>query len=193
LGSHGPAFADHPPSWERLTDHEEHFRLETPHPVVQLEHLDQMEQSGAVVGDIDESLPLASLRDLDRLLEEFESGQTLDRDELARLGGDIARVLEHGETRSAIHSLLHALARGHRVHVTTTESDLTPAQAADRLGISRKLVNKMLDAGQLSFHRLPQSRHKRIPASEVLRVLQEREATRAGIDAIMDATAEAEY
>ena len=137
--------------------------------------------------------PLEALRDLDRLLDEFEAAERLDRADLARLRDDMTRVLEHGETRSAIHSVLHALARGRQVHITSTDEDLTPAQAAERLGIPRKLVNKMLDAGQMGFYRLPQSSHKRIPASEVIRVLRERERTRAGVDAIMDAVAEADH
>jgi excisionase family DNA binding protein len=145
------------------------------------------------MGEATRTPPLEALRDLDHLLEELEASERVDRADLARLRDDITRVLEHGETRAAIHSVLHALARGRQVHVTSTDEDLTPAQAAERLGISRKLVNKMLDAGQMDFYRLPQSSHKRIPASEVIRVLHERKRTRAGVDAIMDAAAEAEY
>ena len=145
------------------------------------------------MSEAQETPPLEALRDLDRLLEELGTTELLDGAELARLRDDMTRVLEHGETRSAIHAVLHALARGHQVHVTATEKDLSPAQAAERLGISRKLVNKMLDAGQMDFYRLPQSSHKRIPASEVLRVLHERERTRTGVNAIMDAVAEADY
>lgn len=137
--------------------------------------------------------PLDALRDLDHLLEELEGSERVDRVDLARLRDDMVRVLEHGEARAAIHSVLHALARGHHVRVTTTDEHLTPAQAAERLGISRKLVNKLLDAGQMDFYRLPQSSHKRIPAGEVIRVLDERDRTRAGVDAIMDAVAEADY
>ena len=145
------------------------------------------------MGEATGTPPLEALRDLDHLLEELEASERLDRADLARLRDDITRVLEHDETRSVIHSVLHALARGRQVHVTSTDEDLTPAQAAERLGISRKLVNKMLDAGQMDFYRLPQSSHKRIPASEVIRVLHDRQRTRAGVDAIMDAVAEADY
>ena len=77
--------------------------------------------------------PLEALRDLDHLLEKLEASDRLDHGDLARLRDDITRVLKHGETRATIHAVLHALARGHQVHVTSTAENLTPAQVPEDL------------------------------------------------------------
>ncbi len=156
-------------------------------------HLDQMEQMGQRVTGPLKTAPLDALGELDQLVEKLATDGRLDGAARRRLESAMMAALDHGETRSVIHELLHSLARGRDVAVTSSDEDLSPTQAAERLGISRKLVNKMLEAGDMRFHRLPQSRHKRIPASEVIRVLRERERVSAGIDAIMDAVADAEY
>ncbi|HEX9765490.1 MAG TPA: excisionase family DNA-binding protein [Nitriliruptorales bacterium] len=146
-----------------------------------------------VLNRVADSPPYDALRLLDRLLEDLDEIDEAGYDELDQLPAVMGQVLRHAQTRATIHALFHALASGRDVHVTAAGHDLTPAEAAERLGISRKLVNKMLDAGEMDFYRLPQSSHKRIPATEVIRVLRERERVRAGVDAIMDAVAEADY
>lgn len=111
--------------------------------------------------------------------------RALASDDRETFAAALSQAVDLDDVREPLHKLLHGLAAGREVAVTDSEEDLSPSQAADRLGVSRKLVNKMLDAGQMAYRTKPQSTHKVIPASEVLRVLEERElfATLARVNA----------
>lgn len=87
----------------------------------------------------------------------------------------LREALEDETVRDHIHELIHPLARGHEISVTVRAEDLTTTEAAERLGVSRKILTKMMEAGELRSYQLPQSSHRRIPAAEVMRVLQERD------------------
>lgn len=69
------------------------------------------------------------------------------------------------------------LADGQTVAVTVADEreELTPRQAAERLGFSRQHVRRLVDAGELEAHRLPNSKHWRIPLVAVL-AFEERRA-----------------
>jgi hypothetical protein len=53
------------------------------------------------------------------------------------------------------------LADGHAVTVMSSEVALTPAEAADLLGLSRPFVVRLLDDGSIPSQLLPQSRHRK--------------------------------
>lgn len=108
----------------------------------------------------------------DAALETGHGEGSVDRQQLQDVLDAIAEV---PPLRQRVHELVHALARGWDVAITLMHEDLTTTQAAERLGCSRKIVNKMIEAGTLAAYRLPESDHQRIPAREVLRVLRERD------------------
>jgi len=121
------------------------------------------------------SLPYIAtyLQQADEALENMDDTSTpSDSEELLDL---FRAILREPRLRQRIHELVHALAHGHEVVLTLADDDLTSTQAALRLGCSRKHVNKMIAAGTLRAYRLPESDHQRIPAAEVLRILQQRD------------------
>lgn len=115
------------------------------------------------------------LSDADRAIER-QRGQ--DR--------SVQQALALPELREAVHLLLHGLAHGKTVRVEVQPDDYTPQQAASALGISRKLINKLIDTGELRHYTLPGSRHKKIYAEEIDRLRAERDTMRAGMDRIVD-------
>jgi excisionase family DNA binding protein len=115
---------------------------------------------------------LSVLQRADAALEELAASSSGDDEQLQELVG---ALLEVAPLRERLHELVHALAHGHDVVITIADEGLTPTQAAKRLSCSRKIINKMIHAGTLAAYRLPESDHQRIPASEVMRVLQERD------------------
>jgi excisionase family DNA binding protein len=91
------------------------------------------------------------------------------------------------EVREALHLLFHGLAEGRAVRVEVEDAtDYSPQKAADALGVSRKLVNKLIATGELQAFTLPGSTHKKIPASEVARLRAEHAAMRADVEKIVD-------
>lgn len=138
----------------------------------------------ARVSPRDESRKL--LRDADEAVEARR-----DRDP------SVLAALALPEVREAVHLMFQSLAEGRAGRVEVDDAaDYSPQKAADALGVSRKLVNKLIATGELQAFTLPGSPHKKIPASEVARLRAEREAMRAGIhrivDDLMDAGAEYE-
>lgn len=85
--------------------------------------------------------------------------------------------------------MLDDVAHGARVVVLRTEDEVTPAQAADILGVTRQFVDRLCEVGVLAFRRLPDSRHRRIRVQDVIDVATEREQRRTGGDAIRTAIA----
>lgn len=92
----------------------------------------------------------------------------------------------HGNSpvEAAVRSMLDDVARGERVVVLRTEDEITPAEAAKLMGVTRQFVDRLCEDGVLVFRRLPGSRHRRIRVQDVLNVAAEREQRRTGSDAI---------
>ena len=67
------------------------------------------------------------------------------------------------------------MADGHAVTVLPSEVSLTPAEAAELLGLSRPFVARLLDEGEIPSERLPRSRHRRVLLSDVLAFQAKRE------------------
>lgn len=90
----------------------------------------------------------------------------------------------------AVRSMLNDVADGARVVVLRAEDEVTPAEAAELLGVTRQFVDRLCDDGVLTFRRLPGSRHRRIRVQDVVDVAAEREQRRAGAEAIRAALGE---
>ncbi len=80
--------------------------------------------------------------------------------------------------------MLDDVAHGARIVVLRAEDEVTPAEAAELLGVTRQFVDRLCEDGVLPFRRLPGSRHRRIRVQDVLDVATEREQRRAGGDAL---------
>jgi excisionase family DNA binding protein len=78
------------------------------------------------------------------------------------------------------------LAGGHAVTVLPSETELTPAEAAELLGLSRPFVVRLLDGGEIPSHHLPNSRHRRIKLSDVLAFQTQRDRRRTGRQRLND-------
>ena len=83
------------------------------------------------------------------------------------------------------------LADGHAITVLPSEVALTPAEAAELLGMSRPFVVRLLDEGEIPSERLPRSRHRRVLLSDVLAFQARRERRRAGRQRIAAAVEDA--
>lgn len=125
---------------------------------------------------------------IDRADEALES--ETDAEDLAAA---LAQVLTITELRQDVHDVVHAHARGRQVVVQTTDDEVSPNRAAEMLGVSRKLVEKLMDNGRLPYTTKPLSTHRLIRTEDVKRVRREQEARRAGVDEIIDALSDAEY
>lgn len=94
------------------------------------------------------------------------------------------RLVGDTPVEAAVRALLDDVAHGARVVVLRAEDEVTPAKAAQILGVTRQFVDRLCEDGVLPFRRLPGSRHRRIRVQDVVDVAAEREQRRAGADAI---------
>lgn len=94
------------------------------------------------------------------------------------------RLRGDSQVEVAVRSMLDAVADGERVVVMRVDDEVTPAQAAKLIGVTRQFVDRLCEDGVLAFRRLPGSRHRRIRVEDVLEVAAEREQRRAGGAAI---------
>lgn len=91
---------------------------------------------------------------------------------------------------AAVRAMLEEIAHGARVVVLRAEDEVTPAQAADILGVTRQFVDRLCADDVLACRRLPGSRHRRIRVQDVVDVAADRAQRRAGADAIRAAIGE---
>jgi excisionase family DNA binding protein len=83
------------------------------------------------------------------------------------------------------------LAEGHAVVLLPSEATLSPAEAAELLGLSRPFVTRLLDEGEIPSERLPASRHRRVMLSDVLAFQARREQRREGRQRVASAVEDA--
>ncbi len=100
------------------------------------------------------------------------------------------RLRDDTPVEAAVRAMLVDVANGARVVVLRAEDEVTPAQAADILGVTRQFVDRLCEDGVLAFRRLPGSRHRRIRVQDVVDIAAEREQRRVGGDAIRAAIGE---
>ena len=80
--------------------------------------------------------------------------------------------------------MFEGLANGEQLVVLRPGQEVTPAGAADLLGVTRQFVDRLLADGTLEFRRLPGSKHLRIKVGGVSNLAEERDRRRQGSDAI---------
>ncbi len=100
------------------------------------------------------------------------------------------RLSGNSPVEATARAMLDDVAHGARVVVLRAEDEVTPAQAADILGVTRQFVDRLCEDGLLAFRRLPSSRHRRIRVQDVVDVAAEREQRRAEGDALRAAIGE---
>ncbi len=94
-------------------------------------------------------------------------------DDTGELPNLIARIAER---------LLADLAAGRTpVYAVSANVGVSPATAAELLGVSRQFLDHLIKAGKVDFHRKPASRHRLIPLTEIERLRRERTQRRIGV------------
>ncbi|MEV0894181.1 helix-turn-helix domain-containing protein [Promicromonospora sp. MEB111] len=79
-------------------------------------------------------------------------------------GGDNVRVLMSRSTAELLAQLMDARAQG-RLVIAQTKSEVTPAQAATMLGMSRSHIRRLMDQGALEFRMV--GAHHRISIASI--------------------------
>ena len=109
-----------------------------------------------------------------------------------------AQVLEALATQPALSDLVAALAARlvrdiaagrHPVYVTT-EDEISPAEAARLLGVSRQYVDRLLADGRLPYTRKPDSTHRTISVANIETLINERSRRRSNTDKAITALLE---
>lgn len=80
---------------------------------------------------------------------------------------------------------------GDAVVLVNEEAEVSPAQAAKLLGVSRQYVDRLIAAGVLPTRRLPKSSYRKVPVRAVLAHRASRDRKREGIRAAVDSAVEA--
>jgi len=105
----------------------------------------------------------------------------------ARLAAQADATSDFGAT---VRELFNEVAKGEHLVVLRPEQEVTPAGAADLLGVSRQFVDRLLAEGVLPFRRLPDSTHRRIRVGDVVALAEERQRRRRGAATIRSALGE---
>lgn len=84
-----------------------------------------------------------------------------------------------------------ALEDGDTVVLVNEEAEVSPAQAAKLLGVSRQYVDRLITAGVLPSRRLPKSSYRKVPVRAVLAHRASRDHKRTGIQAVVASAVEA--
>lgn len=137
-------------------------------------------------------VPTASFRaskgQLDRLRRALEAGAEVV---IEQPGGERLTSRELSEFLAAAVS---GVASGDEVVLLRGESEVSPAEAGELLGISRQFVDRLIDVGKLPARRLPGSRHRRLRVADVTAFAARRDERQGlisdGINVLVDGGAE---
>ena len=132
--------------------------------------------------------PPTNARERRRALQEADAA--LEARDIQALLACLPAALGDEVVLETVHSLVRGLAQGRRVQVTVTGDLLSPTEAAARIGVSRTLVRKMMDRGDLPFVTKPASDHRLIAADDVAR-LEAQHATWAALQGVAATAASA--
>ena len=130
-------------------------------------------------------VPTASFRaskaQLGRLRRALEAGAEVV---IEQPGGERLSSRELSEFLAAAVS---GVASGDEVLLLRGESEVSPAEAGELLGISRQFVDRLIDVGRLPARRLPGSRHRRLRVADVIAFAARRDERQGLIsDAVND-------
>lgn len=92
------------------------------------------------------------------------------------VGPDHERIELPRSALDALKIVINALARGEAVTLVPHHKDLTSQEAADMLHVSRPHLIKLLDRGEIPFHRV--GTHRRIKLEDALSYEGRRDAAR---------------
>ncbi len=84
--------------------------------------------------------------------------------------------------RQLLSRILDELARGHALLVVPVETDMTTNQAADFLNVSRPYLVRLLEAGQIPFHRVGTHRRLRLRDVKAYKERQDAESYAALVE-----------
>ena len=102
-----------------------------------------------------------------------------------RVAKRLASVIDgRSELEHQLRDLLGELAAGESFLVLKADEELTPARAAEVLGVTRQYVDRLLEDGVLACRRLPGSSHRRLKAADVVALRDRQERMRTGRRAI---------
>ena len=101
-----------------------------------------------------------------------------------------AAVDDGSELGRNLRAVLDEIADGGQVVLLRSDDEVTPAEAARILGVTRQFVDRLIADEVLPCRRLPGSRHRRIRMADVLAAAQERSSRRHGRAAIAAALGE---
>jgi excisionase family DNA binding protein len=102
-----------------------------------------------------------------------------------RVAKRLASVIDgRSELEHQLRKLLGDLAAGESFLVLKADEELTPAQAAEVLGVTRQYVDRLLEDEVLNCRRLPGSSHRRLKAADVVALRERQERMRTGRRAI---------
>jgi excisionase family DNA binding protein len=95
-----------------------------------------------------------------------------------------ATITPSSELEGQLVALLTELAAGGSFLLVKEEGEVTPAEAAAILGVTRQYVDRLLKDGVLSCRRLPSSSHRRILVADVVALKHKQERMRTGREKI---------
>jgi len=127
--------------------------------------------------------------------EAFDSLRTqegLDGGELVLRTADGTEISLPASLLRLVVSVANSLAAGRAVMAIPAEVTLTPAEAAELLGLSRPFVARLLERGDIPSELLPESRHRRVKLEDVLAFQDRRERRSEGRRRIADIAATAD-
>lgn len=103
-------------------------------------------------------------------------------DEIVQLPASLVRVLLMAA---------ETLEDGDTVVLVNEEAEVSPAQAAKLLGVSRQYVDRLIATDVLPCRRLPKSSYRKIPVRAVLAHRMSRDRKRDGIRSIVETATDA--
>jgi excisionase family DNA binding protein len=125
-------------------------------------------------------------------LEGLRAHSDLDDGELVLRTADGTEITLPSSLLRLVVSAANNLAAGHAVMAIPAEVTLTPAEAAELLGLSRPFVARLIERGDIPSELLPESRHRRIRLEDVLAFQARRQRRAEGRRRIADIAATAD-
>jgi excisionase family DNA binding protein len=125
-------------------------------------------------------------------LDDLSAREDLGGGELVLRTADGTEISLPTSLLQLVVSAANNLAAGRAVMTIPAEVSLTPAEAAELLGLSRPFVARLLERGDIPSELLPESRHRRVKLEDVLAFQARRERRAEGRRRIADIAATAD-